>query len=221
MIICKECGAEAAGGSTCPRCGASLPADRSARALALASAIIGAACGLGAAVLLVVDLSSDGRLSWSLVGLSSALLCWILVGFPMLTYRKPALFLSAMGAAVLGYLWLLDGQIGAAGRFAALALPIALAGMASGALSALLCLLARRRGPNVGAFVLFGCTTACIAVEAIVSLRYRGSVALSWSAIVAAAALPVAFLLLGLQARLRQPEAQAPLAEPAENSSIK
>ena len=45
MTICVNCGAEAEGGSTCPRCGAQLPADRSAKGLALASGIVGAEIG--------------------------------------------------------------------------------------------------------------------------------------------------------------------------------
>lgn len=208
MIICEKCGAEAEGGRSCPRCGAALPADRSAKALARASAIIGAGCALGAAVDLVIDYARGGSLSWSLIGLASSAAAWLLIGFPMLTYRRPALFLPVMGAAVLAYLWILDGLTGGGGWFVSLALPLALATMASGALSTLLCVRARRRGPNVGAFVLFGCTLACLLIDGILTLRFGGRADLSWSLIVAASALPVAFLLLGIQHRLRQPESR-------------
>jgi hypothetical protein len=208
MVLCEKCGAEAEGGSTCPRCGAALPANRSAKALALASAIIGAGCALAAAVDLIIDYARGGALGWSLIGLASSALAWILIGFPMLTYRRPAVFLPVMGAAVLAYLWLLDGLTGGGGWFLSLALPLALAAMASGAISTLLCLRAKRRGPNVGAFVLFGCTLACLAIDGILSLRFGGRLAFSWSVIVAVAALPLAALLLGIQHRLRQPESR-------------
>jgi hypothetical protein len=217
MIICADCGAEAEGGSTCPRCGAALPADRSAKALAFASAIIGAACGLAASVDLIADYARNGAFGWSLIGLASSALGWILIGFPMLVYRRPAIFLPAMGAAVIAYLWILDALTGGSGWFLPLALPIALASMVSGGLAALLCVKARRRGPNIGAFILFGSTLACVAIDAILSLHFRGEPILTWSGIVAVSALPVAFLLLGIQQRLRQPEAQPSLA----NSSIK
>ncbi len=217
MIMCEKCGAESEGGATCPRCGAALPAYRSAKALALASGIIGTVCGLAASVELIVDFARSGHFGWSLVGLASSALGWILIGFPMLTYRKPGLFLPVMGAAALAYLWALDALTGASGWFLPLALPIALSAMASGTLSTLLCLKASRRGPNIGAFALFGCVLACLAVDAITSLHSSGAMSLTWSAIVAAAALPVAFLLLGLQARLRQPVPQPSLA----NSSSK
>jgi hypothetical protein len=220
MVICAKCGAESEGEATCPRCGAGFPADRSAKALALASSIVGAACGLFAAVELIVDYSRNGDFGWSLVGLASAALCWLLVGFPMLSYRRPALFLSVMGASTLAYLWILDELTGSLGWFVALALPIALAAMASGALATMLCLFARRRGPNVGAFVLFGCALACLAIESILSWHFRGAIRLTWSAIVTASALPLAFLLLGIQARLRQPGAEPPQL-PLTNSSIK
>jgi peptidoglycan/LPS O-acetylase OafA/YrhL len=217
MIICAKCGAEAAGGPTCPRCGASLPADRSAKSLALASGILGAACGLAASVELIVDYSRNGSFGWSLISLASSVLCWLLIGFPMLSYRKIGLFLPVMGAATLTYLWVLNRLTGASDWFFPLALPIALAAMASGALASLLCLKARRRGPNVASFILLGCTIACLCVEGILSLRFQGFLSLTWSAIVAAVALPVAILLLGIQHRLRQPDAQPSLA----NSSSK
>jgi hypothetical protein len=217
MIICRNCGAESEGGATCPRCGASLPADRSAKALAIASGVIGALCGIAASVDLIVDYARDGSFEWSYIGLASSALAWLLIGFPMLSYRRPGIFLPVMGAAILAYLWVLDELTGASGWFLSLALPIALSAMASGALTSLLCLKARRRGPNIGAFVLVGCALACLAVEGILSLRLRGAISFTWSAMVAVAALPLAFLLLGIQARLRQPgsaqEPEAPLAK--------
>lgn len=219
MTLCTKCGAEAEGGSTCPRCGAALPADRSAKPLALAAAILGAACGLGAAIDLIADYAQNGALTSSPISLASASLAWALVGFPMLTYRRPGLFLPVMGASVLAYLWVLDALTGASGWFLPLALPISLAVMASGAFTTALCVRTKRRGPNVGAFVLFGCTLACVAIEGVLSLHSGGALSLSWSVIVAAAALPVAFILLRIQGRLRQPlpAAQVSLA----NSSSK
>jgi hypothetical protein len=221
MTMCTNCGAEAEGGSTCPRCGAALPADRSARALALASAIIGTACGLAAAVDLIVDYAANGAFGWSRIGLASSVLGWLLVGFPMLTYRRPALFLPVMGAAILAYLWILDTLTGSSGWFLGLALPIALTAMVSGTLATLLCLKARRRGPNVGAFILFGCTLACLGLDGILSLHSLGSIRLTWSGIVAAANLPVAALLLSLQGRLRprDPEGKPPQPSLANSSS--
>jgi hypothetical protein len=203
MSICIQCGAEAEGGATCPRCGVDLPEDRSSKPLAIASGVIGAACGLGASAQLIIDFARNGAFGWSLVGLASCALAWILVGFPMLVYRRPAVFLPAMGASSLAYLWVLERLVGGA-WFLPLALPIAIASMASGALSTLLCLKAKRRGPNVAAFILLGCALACLAIENALSLHFRGSWSFTWSAIVAASALPTAALLLGIQGRLRQ-----------------
>ncbi len=208
MTTCKHCGAEAEGGHSCPRCGAALPADRSAKALALASGIIGAACALAAAVDLVVDYAGNGSLGWSRICLASSVAAWLLIGFPMLNYRRPALFLVVMGATALAYLWVLDGLTGGPGWFLRLALPISLVVMASAALSTLLCVRARRRGPNVAAFILFGCTLACLGVEAILSVNEGGYIMISWSGIVAVATLPLAFLLLGLQHRLRHRDSE-------------
>jgi|GEM_PF-2352764 hypothetical protein len=204
MTTCIECGAEAEGGDTCPRCGAALPADRGAKSLALASRVLGAGFALAAMVDLVVDFTRNGAFGWSRIGVASSAVAWILIGFPMLVYRRPGLFLPVMAAAALVYLWLLDELTGASGWFISIALPIGIAAMASGALSTLLCLKAKRRGPNIAAFILLGSTLACLSVEGILSLHARDSLSFSWSAIVAGSALPVAFLLLGIQQRLRQ-----------------
>ena len=215
MIICEACGAAAEGGPTCPRCGVALPADRWAKSLGLASLIIGACCAVAAAVGLIVDLAIDRGLGWSLIGVASSTLGWLLVGFPMLAYRRPGLFLPVMGLASLAYLWVLDRLTGATGWFLSLALPIGLSAIAAGTLTALLCLKARRRGPNIAAYILFGATLACLAVEGILSAHFRAALSFTWSAIVAASALPVALLLLGIQKRLRP--SQRTLA----NSSIR
>jgi hypothetical protein len=203
MIYCTSCGAEAEGGDTCPRCGSPLPADRSAKSLALASGIIGAACGLGASVQMIVDYAQQGAFGWSLVSLASCVLAWLLIGFPMLVYRRPAVFLPAMGVSILAYLRVLERLTGGS-WFLALALPISLAAMASASLSVLLCLRARQRGPNIASFILVGVTLACLVVENILSQHFQGAWSFTWSGIVAASALPTALLLLGIQKRLRQ-----------------
>jgi hypothetical protein len=202
MTTCMSCGAVAEGGSTCPRCGADLPEDRSSKSLALASGIIGAVCGLGTSAQLIVDYAQHGAFGWSLVSLASCAVAWLLIGFPMLTYRRPALFLPVMGASSIVYLWVLEKLTGGL-WFMSLALPISLAAMAAASVTTLLCLRAKRRGPNLGSFILIGGTLVCIAIENILSIHFRGVWSFTWSGIVAASALPTALLLLGIQRRLR------------------
>jgi hypothetical protein len=205
MTVCAKCGAEAVGGSPiCPRCGSPLPEDRAAKGLAIASLVIGAASCLSAAISMLVDYSLRGAFGPSLIGLASSAAGWMLIGFPMLTYRKPGLFLPVMAAVAIAYLWLLERLTGGSGWFLSLALPIALAGMAAGGLTAWACVRARRHGPNIAAIILLGCAVACAAIEAILTLRATGSIRFGWSAIVAAAAIPTAALLFGLNARLRR-----------------
>jgi hypothetical protein len=202
MIICTKCGAEAEGGATCPRCGAALPANRSARGLAIASDIIGTACGVAAGIQLLIDYAQNGRFEWSLIGLASSATFWLLVGFPMLNYRKPVLFLPVMGLSALAYLWVLDILTGG-GWFWPIGLPIALAAIASSTLPVLLSIKAKQRGPNIAAYILLGGTLACLAVENVLSIHFQGAVSVTWSGIVAVAAIPMAVLLLGIQSRLR------------------
>jgi hypothetical protein len=202
MITCPTCGAQAEGDSTCPRCGAKLPLDRSAKGLAIASHIIAAACGLSAGVQLIIDYAQNGRFSWSLIGLASCAVAWILIGFPMLVYRRPAVFLPIMAFSALCYLWILEILTGG-NWFWPIGLPIALTTIASSILPVILATKAKQRGPNIAAFILVGGTIACLAVENILSLHTHGSCSITWSGIVAVAAFPSAFLLLGIQSRLR------------------
>jgi hypothetical protein len=205
MTVCQKCGAEAVGGSpNCPRCGSPLPKDRAAKGLAVASGILGAACALSAAISMLVDYCVRGSFGSSLIGLASSAAGWLLIGFPMLTYRRPALFLPVMAAAAIAYLWVLDRLTGGSGWFLSPALPIALAGMAAGGITAWACLRAARRGPNIAAIILLGCTAACVAIEGILSLGASGSIKLGWSAIVAVSAVPTAILLFSLTGRIRR-----------------
>lgn len=203
MTICTTCGAQTAGGSTCPRCGAALPADRVERNLAIASRVIGTVCWIGSAAALILDFTQDKRISWSLLVAASAILGWLLIGFPMLIYRRPGLFLPVMAVAIPAYLRGIELLTGG-DWFLPLALPIYVASVVAAGMAASLSIKAKRRGPNIGAFVLFGGSFACLAIENILSLHYRGAWSFTWSAIAAAAALSVAFLLLGIQSRLRQ-----------------
>lgn len=202
MTACANCGTEVEGGDACPRCGTPLPMGSSARALAFTSGLIGTVLGLGASIEMIADYAAHGSFGWSLIGLASSVEAWILIGMPMLAFRKPALFLALMGASALAYLKLLEALAGGS-WFLPLALPIALAAFASAALTVFLCRRARRLGPNVAAFILLGGTIASFAVEGDLSLFLAGRLAFSWSAIVAASALPTALLLLGIQGRAR------------------
>jgi hypothetical protein len=179
-----------------------LPADRSAKALATASEIVAAACVAAIAVQLIIDWIPDRTLDWSLIGLASTIEAWLLIGFPMLFYRSPALFLPEMGLSTVLYLWILERLTGGSWFFS-MALPLSVAAMGSAALTVLLCLRATRRGPNVAAFILIGGSIASLAVECILDLSQRGSLDLSWSLIAAVSALSVAAILLGIQHRLR------------------
>lgn len=201
MTACANCGTEIEGGDACPRCGTPIPAERKARALAFTSGLIATVLGLGASVEMIVDYAAHGSFGWSLIGLASSVEAWILVGYPMIAFRRPALFLAAMGASALAYLKLLEALTGGS-WFLPLALPMALAAFASAALTVFLCRKARQRGPNVAAFILLGCAIACFAVENALSLHFAGAWSFTWSAIVAASALPTALLLLGIQGRV-------------------
>jgi hypothetical protein len=172
------------------------------KGLAFASKTIGAGCAFFALLAFIIDYAYDSRLDWALIALASSILAWLLVGFPMLVFHRPAVFLPVMGAAALAYLRIIERLLGG-DWFLSLALPLSLTAILTAALPVFLSIKAKRKGPNIGAFILFGGAIACLGIENILSFHYKGSWSFTWSAIAAFAALSLAFLLLGVQNRLR------------------
>ena len=213
MSNCEICGAMLEGGATCPRCGAELPADRSAKALSqgfprhrrhprsrrrirprLRAARGMEGCG------------------WSLIGLASARRCaGSSSASPCSSIGSPALFLPIMGAAILAYLWApRQPHRGLRAGSSPSPCPSALAAHGLGRPCDLAVPQGEAPGPERrGLHPRFGAPWPASPSRACSRCTFRGYSRSPGRAIVAASALPVALLLLGIQHRLRQPDARA------------
>lgn len=222
MAICPKCGVEIGDASAaCPLCGVRLsggdqgtehasgfldraasaqPESRTKRLVAVETA--GVSFAIAAVSVLIIDLLTDGRVSWSLYPLASLLMAWMLMAPPLLWPRKPALFLALQGLSVFAFLFGLDLIDGSLGWSVALGAPITAAAelMILGAV--LVSARAKRRGLNVLAFALIAVAGFCLALEGFVSLYARGVFRLTWSSITASAVIPVAAFLLYVHYRL-------------------
>ncbi len=220
MAICQKCGVEIGEGKgVCPLCGtrigeapgegpqgmfdraaSALPESRAKRLVAAETA--GVSFAIAAVSVLIIDLVTDGRVSWSLYPLASLLTAWFLISPPLLWPRKPALFLAVQGLSVFAFLFgldLIDGSLGWSWR---LGVPIAAAAELMAAGAAYMSWRSKRRGVNVLAFALIAVAGFCLALEGFVAL-YRGGVfRLAWSSITASAVVPVAGFLLYVHYRL-------------------
>lgn len=168
----------------------------------MAAETAGVSFAIAAASVLIIDLVSDGRISWSLYPLSSLLFAWFMIGPPLLWHRKPALFLTVQCLSVFAFLFALDLIDGTMGWSYRLGAPITAAAELMAAGAALMSLKARRRGINVLAFALMAMAGFCLALEGFVSLYAGGVFRLTWSSITASAVVPVAAFLLYVHYRL-------------------
>ncbi|MDP3177149.1 MAG: hypothetical protein Q8M76_04545, partial [Spirochaetaceae bacterium] len=187
------------GEGVCPRCGAK--AKRSGSGLV--SGILGAACGLGAAIQAVVDLSANGSLTWSRISIASCAIAWALVGLPLAGRGKPRLVSATLASSVIAYLWFLERITAPGTWFLPIGLPIAASSMTAIGAVVYVSLRARRKGPNIAAFILVGAAAVCVSVDLILSLERGTGPLLGWSIIALASALPIAALLLDIQKRIR------------------
>jgi hypothetical protein len=198
--LCESCGIELIRGEgDCPRCGAKTKRSGGG----LVSGILGTVCGLGAAIQSGIDLSANGSLTWSRISIASCAVAWALAGIPLIGWKKPRLTAAAMAASVLAYLWFLERSTAPGAWFLRIAFPIAASTMASVGAIVYASLRARRKGPNIAAYILVGCAAICVSIDVILSLARGSGPLLSWSIIALVSALPIAMLLMDIQRRIR------------------
>jgi hypothetical protein len=227
MAICPNCGVELGDeASACPLCRAVLPrggGDRPARDatypdMALDEDFQGLSprdrkkiflevfsiCSMIAVfVLLAVNLLLDRAISWSSYPLASIALAWLGVCIPLILEKRPWLVFAVLGPALLGFVLLLDVLDGNGLSWFLLAGgPITL--LTEGVVVGLTAIVAasKRKGLNVFALLLLGVAVLCLGIEAAINLNIFKRFQISWSAVVATAAVPVAGFLFYLHYRI-------------------
>lgn len=158
--------------------------------------------GIGGAVVLLVDLFLDGRLTWSLYPIASLVFVWLLLTAPLKLKKRPILAAVMAGVSVLAFLLALNLIQGRLNWAPAVAIPIAVDAELSAAAAVFATSRVRRKGVNVIAFCLLAVTALCIGVESTLGQYLDGRISLHWSAVVATALVPVAGFLFYLHHRV-------------------
>ena len=158
--------------------------------------------GIAFAVLILVDLLSNHRFSWSVYPASSIVYLWLCLSMPVFLYRKPWLVFSVLGPSTLLFLFLIDVFDGNVSWFLPYGLPIALLAIACVVVVSVLSAAVKRKGLNVVAFSFLGISVLCAGIDVIVNLNVEGRFRMGWSMIAAFVLIPVSLLLLYLHYRV-------------------
>jgi hypothetical protein len=226
MPYCVNCGVELdEEAELCPLCLAPLPGkaarcdDPAGRALALLDPedrekltvaegrtmfweLLSVSLGIGALVVLAIDLLDSPGLGWSLYPLASIAVAWVFVTVLLLERLPRSLRVAGAALAPPAYLLALDLISDGIDWSLAVGVPIALAAELSVALAAIAIARSRRKGANVAAIALAAVAAFCFALESILDLRLEKKLLPGWSSIVLSALLPVSLFLFYLHYRI-------------------
>jgi hypothetical protein len=220
MPLCPKCGVELAEGiEHCPLCGTPLspdaarpresifdPNDREKftdeERRTIAWEVLSVSIGIGAAVVLLVNLFLEGRLTWSRYPIASMAFIWLLLTSPLKLKKHPILAAALAGVSVLAFLLALNLIQGQLNWAPAVAIPIAVVAELSAAAAVFATSRVKRKGVNVIAFGLLAATALCIGIESTLGQYLYGRILLHWSAVVATALVPVAGFLFYLHHRV-------------------
>lgn len=222
MTICKTCLVELDDHmSCCPLCGTpvgdaatiplqntdetGIPADEEKRLLHRILWQVTAILLLsGIVATLVIDLSRNGAVTWSVYPLS---ICMIVLSYAsLLAFWRTRLIFQILAGWVLSTLLLLTlshffpvatwtRHVGISILFAVNLIAIILLGIFS---------TAKRKSLNLIAVLLVAISALCIAIEGILARYFEGKIELAWSIIVAACLLPVTAALIFMHYRTRK-----------------
>jgi hypothetical protein len=232
MALCPNCGVELGeSAAVCPLCRAPLPGSPAvgeAQAPAQASGYPGSAMDpedfegfsdaekkkvfvevfsisslIASFVIAAVDLLLNRALTWSVFPLVSLGMLWLSVCIPFILEGRPWLVFAALGPALALFVFSIDlldgGGIGwfprIGGPIVALTEGIVIGAVAWGGAS-------KRKGLNIIAMSILAGAVFCTGVEITLNLALRGRFSITWSAVVATAAVPVSGFLFYLHYRI-------------------
>lgn len=141
---------------------------------------------------------------WSLAVIGACAVLWVFM-IPAVIYRKQPVYVSLLldGGVTAGYLYMLTFQLGDAGWFWGLGLPITL--LVTG-VAELLTLCIRRLPRSFLTVALYLFTAVgllCLGLEILIDLRLDEEIALSWSAVVITVCVILDIALITMLSRRR------------------
>lgn len=222
IIVCKECGVELEPGmQVCPLCDTPVNSGRSEKTSVKKESeasgadqkrhhplfrilwqILAILLLSGIAATLIINLSIQGSVTWSVYPIS---VCLIGLSYACLfSFWRPRIIMQLVSGWALSALVLviLSSLIDKTWPVR-LALPLLCAVNTVALLLILGLKLVRTKGLNIFAITLVAIALLCLLIEGIISLHFQNAIKFEWSAIVAACLLPVTIAIFFMYFRTR------------------
>ncbi len=156
---------------------------------------------IGCLVVLAVEVIISRRVWWSLYPITSIAYIDSLVCIPVVLKKIPALVGLILSLATLVFIFLIALVSNGLFWFWPVAMPIVLIVEVSVFVCVLLSVTSKRKGINVIAIVLLGISAICIGIETVLNLYIGRHFLITWSAVVATAAVAIAVFLFYMHYR--------------------
>jgi len=125
-------------------------------------------------VVLVVDVVHSGKVGWSLYVAASLLTVWAYSVIPLLLLGRVLAIVSSYLAVSAAFLWVLDHLHGPPWWFYSVGLPILAVLAVVSCAVVLASVKVKRKGANIGAFVLAGIAAFCVGVDIVIATHLGG-----------------------------------------------
>lgn len=158
----------------------------------------------GIIITLIINLVISRTLSWSLFSVSSITLIWILVTFFFFLLKRPFYLTLLLLISLSGYLVIIDLLTRPLNWSLIYGLPMSISLIVIFSLVVIAIKIAKQKGFNVLAIVLFGLSIYSICIELNLNFPRDISPLLSWSIIVVASILPICIILVFFHYRMKK-----------------
>jgi len=158
----------------------------------------------GIIITLIINLVHSRALTWSLFSISSIALVWILVTLFFFLIKHPFYLTLLLLISLSGYLIIIDLLTKPLNWSLIYGLPISISLIVIFSMVVIAIKIAKQKGFNVLAIVLFGLSIYSICIE--LSLNHPRDISplLSWSIIVVASILPICIILVFFHYRMKK-----------------
>ena len=119
--------------------------------------------------------------TWGIYPLIGIALAWLLITVPLFLLKKPALVIIGETLSIIAFLVLIDVADGSVDWYYQIALPIIGVITVVTSVVVIISIKVKNKGPNIGAFVLFGISLICLGLDFVFHITDEGIVTISWS----------------------------------------
>lgn len=155
-------------------------------------------------IIFAVNFFLDRTITWAWIPLFSILLMWILIASVYYFYKTIFLFLLSIFIAISVYLFFLFLIILNTKLFFLFAFPIVGASFLNIIIIILFYKLTKRKGYNIIGFILIGISFFSVITDMIITFFITNRILMTWSLVVVAILIPLAFLLFIIHYKLKR-----------------